>query len=169
MTVLARIAANIVNSNSQDAKRLSHLRNRIRNVISDARVDIHLQPILNLQTREVQGYEALSRFQDRADTLSPRSWFEDAREVGMQPLLECTAIAEAVELLKFLPADTYLSVNASPETVQIGAVADILQDGPPERIMLDLTEHEDADKLDGLDLALSEPVSYTHLTLPTIA
>ena len=156
MTVLARIAANIVNSEKQDAKRLSHLRNRIRNVISDARVDIHLQPILNLQTGDVRGYEALSRFEDQNDTMSPRDWFEDARKVGMQPLLECTAIAEAVELLQFLPDDTYLSVNASPETVQIGAVADILQDAPPERIVLDLTEHEDANSLEGLDLALAE-------------
>ena len=156
MTVLARIAANIITNEHKSLPQLSRLRERIRNVISEARVDIHLQPILDMQTSEIRGYEALSRFNDGAADFSPRSWFEDAKRVGMQPLLECTAIAEALELLKFLPKSTYLSVNASPETVKIGAVADILRDSPAERVVLDLAETEDAAKLDDLDFSLAE-------------
>lgn len=156
MAMLAKIASNLITNEASAMTQLSALRRRIRNVISDSRVNIHLQPIVDLLTTETRGYEALSRFEHEDDTLTPRIWFDDARRVGMQPLLECAAMAEAIELLRFLPNDTYLSVNASPETVRIGAVADILQDGPPDRMVLDLTEHADAEQLDGLHDALKE-------------
>jgi len=154
--VLSRIAANVVSAPQHDANRLSNLRQRIRNVVNDAKVDIHLQPIVNLATKEIRGYEALSRFQDDSYTGAPRQWFKDARRVGMQPLLECTAIAQAVELLNFLPQDTYLSINSSPQTVEIGAVADILLDSSPDRIVLDLSDWSGTEHLHKLDIALCE-------------
>ncbi len=154
--VLARIASNMLPAPGTDVAHTTPLRQRVRNVMGDERVDIHLQPIMNLSSTKVRGYEALTRFLDDANSITPRTWFEEARRVGMQPLIECAAIAEAVDMLRFLPRDTYLSVNASPEVVRIGAVAEILRDAQPERIVIDLTEHEDADDLEGLELGLAE-------------
>jgi EAL domain-containing protein (putative c-di-GMP-specific phosphodiesterase class I) len=110
---------------------------------------IHLQPICDLVDGRPRGYEALSRFAG-PNARTPDRWFADAADVGLGVELECAAIAAAVRLLPLLPADTTLSLNASPTTVVSGALDALFNVAEPERLVLEVTEHADVGDYDEL-------------------
>ncbi|HEU4911214.1 MAG TPA: EAL domain-containing protein [Actinomycetes bacterium] len=96
------------------------------------------QPIVDVQRGVAVGYEALARFPDGA---SPDTWFTRAASAGLGVQLEVVAISTALPALAVLPADTYLSVNASEEALRSEALLNILDGVQPERVVLELTEH----------------------------
>lgn len=102
-------------------------------------VDLVFQPICDLRTRAVTGYEVLSRFRGE-HRRTPDVWFAEAAEVGMGIALECAVIARAVAALAQVPEGLYLSVNASPATVQSGAFADAVKGADLSRLVLEVTE-----------------------------
>jgi PAS domain S-box-containing protein len=112
---------------------------RIERVLAVEALDIFLQPIVNLTTREVCAYEALSRFHG-SDGPSPEVWFGEAWSVGRGIELEMLAVRKAVELLPSLPGQTGLSINVSPPTI---AAPGFLRSfaGIEDRIRLEITEH----------------------------
>ena len=50
-------------------------------------------------------------------------------------------IEAALQGFDRLPADSYLSLNVSPETILAGAVSEVLARQPLDRLMLEVTEH----------------------------
>src|SRR5918998_1128268 len=57
-------------------------RARIRSVMEEDRLEIVFQPIVALDSRDVVGYEALSRFKGHPQR-GPDRWFQEAHEVGL--------------------------------------------------------------------------------------
>lgn len=102
--------------------------------------EIVYQPIVSLAANEVLGYEALARF-SVAPKRGPHEWFEEAWAVGLGPELELAAVRRAVEGLDAMPAGAYLSVNVSPETLLAAELCEALDGAPPDRIVLEITEH----------------------------
>ncbi len=90
------------------------------------------------------GSEALARFA-QPPVRPPDVWFAEAASVGLGIELELTALDMALEQLHRLPADLYLSLNASAETIVSEQFRSILAGVPAERIVLELTEHTPID------------------------
>jgi len=96
------------------------------------------QPVIELRTGRVAGYEALSRFStlDRA----PDSVFDQAHRCGLGSFLEAIAIESAL-LAGGRPDGTFLSVNISPRALMSREVARALPSSLDE-IVVEVTEQE---------------------------
>jgi len=99
------------------------------------------QPIVELATGRVAGYEALSRFHSPTARTVP-VWFAQARRFGLGSQLQAKAIAAALAVPD-RPAGRYLSVNASPSALVSAEVMAAL----PARLddlVVEITEQEPA-------------------------
>lgn len=96
------------------------------------------QPIVDLATGQVRGYEALTRF---TDGTSPEVRFEQARVVGAGIALESACLETIFEAAEHLPEGPWLNVNTSPEVVLAGVLEQLLPGGRRE-VVLEITEHQ---------------------------
>ncbi len=98
------------------------------------------QPIVDLETREIVGAEALSRFRD-PEGRGPDLVFADAAALDLQLELETAALRDAVSVVDQLPEGTYLSVNCSHRTATWSGLRELLRPAA-SRLVLEITEHE---------------------------
>lgn len=112
----------------------------IRRAMAGTALQIVYQPIYRLRTGALAGMECLSRF-DPQSARSPSQWFELAEEVGMRQDLELAALRKALRTFDHFPEWVYFGLNASPQTVLSGALADTLAEADLNRIVLEITEH----------------------------
>ena len=97
------------------------------------------QPLLDLRSGAVSGYEALARFAT-ADVRPPNAWFAQAHRCGLGYELEAKALAAALNAPD-RPEGTYLALNLSPSALaseQVQAVLPACLDG----LVIEITEHE---------------------------
>lgn len=125
---------------SADATRRCVLE-RIKKVIDEHLYSVVFQAIFDITHSKVVGFEALARFQGQPYR-PPNEWLEDAASVGLLAELEECLQREALGQLANLPADTYLSLNVSPDTVLAPNFAERFLGHPLERLVLEITEHE---------------------------
>ncbi len=116
----------------------------VEQVLSDHSLRIAFQPVCDLRSREIIGYEALARFPGWAIT-TPRPWFEQAMQLGLQQALELLAATTALEQLDRLEQHAFLSVNVSPATAASKAFGDLASTVPSERLVLEITENATVD------------------------
>ena len=98
------------------------------------------QPIVDLQTGAIAGYEALARFPHDTESRPPNAWFSQAHRCGLGAQLEARAVEAALLRRGDSPAG-YLSVNLSPAALR----ADELRRRLPadlEGVVVEITEHE---------------------------
>jgi EAL domain-containing protein (putative c-di-GMP-specific phosphodiesterase class I) len=106
------------------------------------------QPIVDLASATVAGYEALSRF---PGTAAPEVWFAAAADAGLGAQLEALAISRALEWLPDLPTGTFLTVNVSPHLLTSPMVAGVLAAQPTlQGVVLELSAHRPVDDLPAL-------------------
>jgi diguanylate cyclase (GGDEF)-like protein len=98
------------------------------------------QPIVELATGRVAGYEALTRFTSAEPARSPDLWFAQARRCGLGAALEAKALATSLAV-RGRPAGTFLSLNVSPAALLSPEVQAVLPDDLSE-IVIELTEDE---------------------------
>src|SRR3954447_23734082 len=98
------------------------------------------QPIVELATGRVAGYEALTRFTGAEPARAPDLWFAQARRCGMGPALEAKALALALAV-PGRPAGTFLSLNVSPAALVSAEVAAVLAEDLSD-VVIELTEDE---------------------------
>jgi PAS domain S-box-containing protein len=113
------------------------------------------QPILNIPGLQVIGFEALSRFQI-PPMRPPDQWFSDASAAGLRTRLEIHAICRAMEQVRNLPPDTFLSVNASPATLLSEDFADAVTGLDGERLVVEVTEHATVEVYEPLQRAIDK-------------
>jgi EAL domain-containing protein (putative c-di-GMP-specific phosphodiesterase class I) len=113
---------------------------RVQGMLKKESVRIVVQPIADLLTGKVVGLEALSRFQATPER-TPDIWFAEAKDVGLGLELELKAVRSALGLVEAMPPDVYLAVNISPDTIASPRFVELMDGIPPERIVLEVTEH----------------------------
>jgi PAS domain S-box-containing protein len=134
------LAVAAAEEHEQQLRELAAKEARVKNALADGGPAIVFQPIVSIGSREVQGFEALSRF-SAPPTQPPDVWFRDAAEVGMGEELELCAVANAVESAQHLPAGTFVSVNVSPSTVISQGFEKTIAGLPGHRVVIEVTEH----------------------------
>jgi PAS domain S-box-containing protein len=112
---------------------------RIRTIIADRAFLPVFQPIVELASRAVVGYEALTRF---ADGSRPDEVFAAAARCGLAIDLEAATLRAALKASEPLPSNSaWLNLNVSAELVLAGEpLASILRH-QGWQIVLELTEH----------------------------
>jgi EAL domain-containing protein (putative c-di-GMP-specific phosphodiesterase class I)/CheY-like chemotaxis protein len=115
-------------------------RARIRSVLEREEFDIVFQPIVALDSRDIVGYEALSRFSAEPHR-GPDEWFAEAHEVGLGPELELAAIRLACERSRDLPEGMFMAVNVSPVTTERPELLALLAGCKVDEVVLEVTEH----------------------------
>jgi PAS domain S-box-containing protein len=132
------------------------VRARIKALLGNRAILTAFQPIRRLDTGDVIGVEALTRFTG-PPVQSPEAWFADAASVGYGPDLEFLAMEAALDAAARLPTHLYVSVNLSPQACLNPRLEDILQNSQVQagRIVLELTERTAVDDYERLRTALA--------------
>lgn len=112
---------------------------RIRAVLDGDAMQMHYQPIVSLRDGTLLGAEALARFSAKP-VRPPHRWFAEAAQVGLGVELQVAAVRAAAGALVHLPTMAYLSVNLSADAVRAPEGQQALQQLPPERVVVELTE-----------------------------
>ncbi len=122
----------------------------VRRLWEEERIDIVVQPIVDIRYGRVRSYEALARFRVDGDG-SPLTWFSLAEAHGLRVELELACLERALRLLPACPFGTRLSVNASPELLAHPAGRALLMEvSDPERLVLEVTENAVVDDYEHL-------------------
>ena len=97
------------------------------------------QPIVDLTTGLIAGFEALARF----PTGGPKEWFDAAAEVGLGPDLELAAIQRALRDMEgyVRTSGMYLSLNCSPTTLLDDRFWELFGQHDASHIVIEVTEH----------------------------
>lgn len=136
--VLAKAVSELI----EDDRRRRSADDDIRRLVADLLVhggpSMVYQPIVAVPTRQVVGYEALSRFPTTSG-LTTEQWYRKSAEVGAETELELCAAQAAVQALDLV--DGYISLNLSARSLMTVEALDFLREQPADRIVLELTEH----------------------------
>ncbi len=140
MKMFARLAQAEVQDGMEARRLVEEAEARVRTVISNEHFRMVFQPICDLATNSVSGFEALCRFE--ADPVrSPDLWFDEAANIGLGVELELCVLEATMGVLPIIPEHMYLSVNAGPDLVATGRLKDLFSAHAPERVVLEVTEH----------------------------
>ena len=131
-------------------------RTRVLGVMSENAIRPVFQPIVNIATLEIEGYEALSRF-DLASGAggSPEQWFAAAEEAGLRSQLEIHAIRKAVAHAYQLPTAAFLSLNASPQTLLREDFSRMVEELHGDCLIVEVTEHSAVEDYEPLQRAIN--------------
>ena len=131
--VSARLAGKL-----RERSRMGLERRRIRRTIARRAFRPVFQPIVDLATREVVGYEGLTRFADRTP---PDRAFHAAAAAGVGIELEVATIEAILEASGPLPANRYLDINVSPDLILAREPLRTLLRNAGFNVVLEITEH----------------------------
>jgi EAL domain-containing protein (putative c-di-GMP-specific phosphodiesterase class I) len=103
---------------------------------------LHPQPIAELSTGAVAGFEVLSRFDPAEIAATPDVWFAAADRWGHDAELQSRVLRTAVAMRDVLPPNTFLTVNVEPHLLHDERITGtLLEQADLSRIVLELTEH----------------------------
>jgi EAL domain-containing protein (putative c-di-GMP-specific phosphodiesterase class I)/DNA-binding response OmpR family regulator len=134
-SVLSAVAGSAIAGRREAAA----LRTRLERVLEGREFHTVFQPIVEVDTLKVVGYEALTRFEDGT---RPDVRFEEASRADLGADFELAAMRLAVDASRELPPDAFVALNISPRSVidRADAIGEIL--APIGRqVVAELTEH----------------------------
>ncbi|HYN92775.1 MAG TPA: EAL domain-containing protein [Pilimelia sp.] len=152
MEVLARAASVIIEPGVRERARDAEIEGRLATIFAAGGPVIALQPIVDLTTGRRIGAEALSRFPREWDK-APDVCFAEAHSVGSGHRLELLALTRAADLLTRVPG--YIAMNVSPATLVTPECGRLLGRLPLDRVVLELSEHEQVADYDALTTTLA--------------
>jgi PAS domain S-box-containing protein len=113
-------------------------RAHIASVIASTAFAPVFQPIIELASNRIVGYEALTRFTDSSD---PELIFAQAAALGLGAELETATLQAALAAAIALPKSAWLNLNASPGFILAGEPLRTILHRSRRRIVLEVTEH----------------------------
>jgi EAL domain-containing protein (putative c-di-GMP-specific phosphodiesterase class I) len=120
-------------------RREAELRGALASVLAARSFHPVFQPIVDLESGGVMGYEALTRFDSEQ---RPDLCFADAWAVGLGPDLEIATIGAAVAAAKGLPPGLWLDLNVSPRLIAHSERLGSVLSSADRPIVIEITEHE---------------------------
>jgi len=149
---LAPMVENLIEA-SQSTEVLADLAASLELVIDHGHHRPVFQPIRNIDTLRIMGYEALTRFDDG---VRPDVRFGEARLAGLGDRLELATLRSAVVAAAALPADRYLSINVSATLLGHVDLPPILDMAADRQLAVEITEHEQIDDYELVRSAFAE-------------
>ncbi len=137
LAAFASILGALLAPKLEDRRRDGDQRAQIQGILDASAFAPFFQPIVDLTTNAVVGYEALTRF---TDGVPPDVRFAAAARAGRGIELELATLQAALSTAAALPPGPYLSLNASPALIASGALRAILA-GVARQLVLEITEH----------------------------
>ncbi|MBM2576688.1 EAL domain-containing protein [Jannaschia sp. Os4] len=142
MKMFAGLAADQVQETLRHDDGVASAAARVRALLGGSGLRAEAQPIYDLGTGTLAGFEALARF-DGPPERGPLEWFADASVAGLRRDLEIAAAHAALDLLPGLPDGAALWINADAATLDdprfLGLVTGT--GAPPGRLVVEVTEH----------------------------
>ena len=111
-----------VEDSRQDARMEVQLRERAQgkqllDVILSENIGVRYEPVIQLQTGEALGYEALTRGPEGTDIYTPDQLFSQAEDVGLLFELDCLCRRVAFERSGCMPPGKKLFLNCLPTSI----------------------------------------------------
>ncbi len=135
----ASIAGAVLGPSISSRAQLGRSRERIRSIIERRAFHPVFQPIVDLASLAVVGYEALTRFEDGT---APDVQFHEAASFGLGVELECATLEAVLGAARALPATPWLNVNVSPEVILAREPLRPILARRPGPLVLEVTEHQ---------------------------
>jgi diguanylate cyclase (GGDEF)-like protein len=119
----------------------------LRAAVANDAIEVYYQPIVNVATREIAGFEALARWNHPTrGRVSPGEFIPIVEELGLMDELGASVLRRACLACASWPDNVSVSVNLSPMQFRSGAVERTVLDAlsaaklAPERLDLEITE-----------------------------
>jgi len=126
-----------------DRKRLEHL----NKIINNESIYPVFQPIIDLKSGDVFGYEALSRLEDRSIIKNPEDLFKTAQKFGKTALIEKICRKKVLVKANEIKLPGYLTINICPSVLKStnhekGLTASLIRElsSINNQVILELTE-----------------------------
>jgi len=156
LRTLADLVANQLEQSVETLRKREDSLSRARFALDNDQPGMVYQPIFRLQDGGIEGVECLARF-DIEPRRPPNEWFAEAASVGLGVALEARALSKAVTELRTVPGDFYIAINCSPQAIISDELRNVMRDIPPQRLVLEITEHNYVDNYALLRQALIAP------------
>ncbi|HET9435643.1 MAG TPA: EAL domain-containing protein [Candidatus Limnocylindrales bacterium] len=147
---------------ADDTRAIPELTAAVARVAEGGRLTAVYQPIYSLKSGRVIGYESLVRLADDADFPSTSSLFIAAEATRRTVEIDVASARTGLAGARPLGADTYLSLNLSPRTLESDAFSPLellslaRNSGiDPSQLVVELTEREAVEDLDRLRASLA--------------
>jgi PAS domain S-box-containing protein len=132
----AGVASALLMPHLRAGRVLADERGRLESIIAERRFASVFQPIVDMTSREITGYEALTRFRDE----SPNLVFARAAAIGLGVELELACLLGSLEAGLDLPTSSWLSLNVSPELFTSGSSLRDLVERSQRNLIFEITE-----------------------------
>lgn len=158
----ADLAAALIGRDVTDRTEAHPVHARTLEIIGTGAFQPVFQPIVDLETHAVVGYEALTRF---AGGVSPDVVFADAAAVGLGGELEAATLQAAVSAAKDVPRSAWLSFNVSPALIVACQPLQTIVKGTRRRVVLEVTEHAEIADYEAFRAAVADLGPNTELAV----
>lgn len=132
---------------STEMEHLRALEARLREAVTQCDFALHYQPLIHSRTRQVFGYEALLRLNDRdGNSISPEAFIPLAEKMGLIEEIGTWVLYAATRQIADMNARDVIAINLSPEQFKSGKLVGIVKDAlsqadlAPSRLELEITE-----------------------------
>ena len=156
LRTLADLVANQLEQSVETLRKREDSLSRARFALDNDQPVMVYQPIFRLHDGGIEGVECLARFEIEPKR-PPNEWFAEAAAVGLGVALEARALSKAVAELRTVPGDFYIAINCSPQAIISDELRNVMREIPPQRLVLEITEHSYVDNYALLRQALIAP------------
>lgn len=148
---LGSFAGGLVGTQAEAARHLDSSRRSILSIVENRLFHPVFQPVIDLASGAVVGFEALTRF---SDGRPPDEHFALAASAGMSVELEIACAAYAVSEADHLPTGTWFSLNFSPSVIARDDFRRVIT-ATQRDVAIEITEHARIDNFDEVRRAIT--------------